>query len=383
MEQFHFLPGQNYDCVRCAKGCGVPWRIHVDPYSERKVSGTALELRVIEQHGASFVNNPEGSTLVARRPDGNCVFLGSDRLCTIHGELGVDAKPMGCREFPFLIRPTPDGISVGVSFFCTAVQRNQGRPLEAHADEVREIMKGIRFKALGDEPIPVRGVAVLDWPGYRAVERLLLKSIDESGLQSGMGRLILTLCRLIASQVPLEASNLDAAVERAEAGFMERDLINRSQNEFFAAAIVGMLEAPAPEQRRGLTEALLERRLVAMPRFGWQGPAMEIETRREALQGRMDGEIERYLRALIHRKFLALERPLLDNLAVLYLLPHLLRTYTALASLSRRADEPDMDDYYRALDIVEMDLVTHVRGLEELYGAVAEAHYNQIAALGT
>jgi Fe-S-cluster containining protein len=382
MEQFNILPGQNYDCVRCAKGCGQAWRIHVDPYSERKVSGTALELRVIEQHGVSFIKESEGSTLVARRPDGNCVFLGSDRLCTIHGELGVDAKPIGCRQFPFLIRPTPDGISVGVSFFCTAVQRNEGRPLEVHADEVREIMKGIAFKPIGDEPIPVYGAAVLHWPGYRAVERLLLKSIDESGLQFGIGRMILAMCRLITSQLPLEESDLEAAVESTEAGFIERDSIIRSQNEFFVANLIGMLEAPSPEQRRGLTEALLERRLVSLPRFGWQGTAMEIETRREALQGRMDGEIERYLRALVHRKFLALERPLLANLTVLYLLPDLLRTYTALASLARGADEADMDDYYRALDIVEIDLVTHVRGLEKLYNAVAEAFFNQIATLG-
>jgi len=383
MDDLLFLSGQNYDCVRCAKGCGAPWRIHVDPYSQRQVSGTPLELRVVQDFGHSFVDDPAGPVVVARKPDGNCVFLGEDRLCGIHGQMGVEAKPIGCRQFPFLIRPTPDGISVGVSFFCTAVQRNEGRPLEVHGDEVREIMKGIRFKPLGEEPIPVYGDRSVDWAGYRAIESHLVGAIDAHGFQAGIGQVIWALSRLVARGDELSPGALAAAVAAAVPGQLEGDSVIVSQNEFLTAALIAMLESPSPEITRQLTEALLEgHEPVSLPRFGWSGLSLEIEFRRESMVGaRLDGEIERYLRALIHRKFLAMERPLLANLAVLYLVPRVLRTYTAISSLARAAAEPEIADYYRALDVVEVDLVTHTKGLDALYAALADSFFRQIAAV--
>lgn len=383
MDELLFLAGQNYDCVRCAKGCAAPWRIHVDPYSQRQVTGTQLELRVIQNYGASFVDDPTGPVVVARKPDGDCVFLGEDRLCSIHGEMGVEAKPIGCRQFPFLIRPTPDGISVGVSFFCTAVQRNEGRPLEVHADEVREIMKGIRFQPMGLEPIPVYGDATVDWTGYKAIEAELLRAMDAHGFQVGTGQVIWALSRLVSQGRPLEPAALAQAVAAAPPGQLEGDSVIVSQNEFLTAALVAMLESPGPESTRGMTEALLEgHEPVTFPRFGWTGLSLEIEFRRENMVGaRLDSEIDRYLRALVHRKFLGMERPLLANLAVLYLVPRVLRTYTAIASLARQAAEPEAADYYRALDVVEVDLVTHTKGLDALYAALADSFFRQIAAV--
>ncbi len=383
MDELLFLSGQNYDCVRCAKGCGAPWRIHVDPYSQRQVSGSPLELRVVQDYGASFVDDPTGPVVVARKPDCDCVFLGEDRLCSIHGEMGVEAKPIGCRQFPFLVRPTPDGISVGVSFFCTAVQRNEGRPLEVHSEEIREIMKGIRFMALGDEPIPVYGDRTVDWEGYKAIEASLLQAIDAHGFQAGIGQVIWALSRLIARGESLDPVRVAEAVAAATPGQLEGDSVIVSQNEFLTAALVAMLESPSPEITRGMTEALLEgHEPVTFPRFGWTGLSLEIEFRRENMVGaRLDTEIERYLRALVHRKFLGMERPLLANLAVLYLVPRVLRTYTAIASLARQAAEPEIADYYRALDVVEVDLVTHTKGLDALYAALADSFFRQIAAV--
>jgi hypothetical protein len=76
-----------------------------------------------------------------------------------------------------------------------------------------------------------------------------------------------------------------------------------------------------------------------------------------------------------------MERPLLANLAVLYLVPRVLRTYTAISSLARSAAEPEIADYYRALDVVEVDLVTHTKGLDALYAALADSFFRQIAAV--
>src|SRR5262249_51236104 len=50
-----------------------------------------------------FAHSPEdNATIVARRPDGTCVFFDrdGDRLCAIHRAAGPDALPSACRHFP-------------------------------------------------------------------------------------------------------------------------------------------------------------------------------------------------------------------------------------------------------------------------------------------
>lgn len=50
--------------------------------------------------------------------DGTCIYLGEDRLCTVHKHLGSDQKPLVCRLFPLTIVQAEDGVRVGTPLRC-------------------------------------------------------------------------------------------------------------------------------------------------------------------------------------------------------------------------------------------------------------------------
>lgn len=373
--EFHFLPGQNYDCVRCAKGCTSSLRVEVDPFSQRTVSGSPLELRIIEEHGGSMnLDDQDGRTRTARKANGDCVFLGDDKLCLIHSEMGIEAKPMACRAFPFSITPTPDGYYVSVSYFCTSAQRNSGRPLSEHQGEVEEILKGIRFSMVGDKPIAVDEHRTMEWEAYKKLEAFLDQQL------SGPGRPEAAVARALTAVAEVDKPVIGAADLDFSAG---RDRITgnpefQAQTEFLTAALVGFLESPDPSATQALSLALLDGDWVELGRWDWSGMAFELK---EIQTDEFDSEIKRYLRALLFGKFLT-QRPLWLHLSLVYLLPQLVRFYSALSARARDADEPEIEDFYRAMDTVEIEIGSHARGIDPILAAVGSAYGSLLAVPG-
>lgn len=371
-----FLPGQNYDCLRCGKTCRSKVRIHVDPASRRRVESSDVGRLVGLGPGEPpVVEEPDGAVVAARK-DGHCAFLRADDLCALQAELGVDAKPLGCRQYPLFLRPTPEGLVVGVSFFCTAVQRNHGRPLAAQADEIAGILQGIRLRPLGLEPLPLSPEVAVDWAGYRALERFLEEGFLQEEAELRLGRALLGLAGLAgetARNAPagtvLDASAVELALRRARP--LEEHPVLASQEAFCAAALVAMVESPDPERTPELTRDLLEGRRVHLPLLDWTGTTADLVALDPAPEA--PAQTLRYLWALLHRKFLALDRPVVDNLVVLRLVPRLLRFYAAVAARRRGVGRPELEDVHRAFDVLELDMVSHARGLDGLFAAFGGA----------
>lgn len=372
--EFHFLPGQNYDCVRCAKGCTSTLRVEVDPYSQRVVSGSPVELRVIQQHGASLSEDPDGRVRTARQANGHCVFLGEDKLCAIHAEMGIEAKPMACRAFPFSITPTPDGYYVSVSYFCTSAQRNSGRPLAEHRAEVEEILKGIRFSMVGDTPLVVDEHRRMDWEAYKKLEAFLNEELSRPGRpEVAVARALTAVAEVDRAVIGAADLDISAAGDRITGN---PDF--EAQTAFLTAALVGFLEAAEPSATQALSLALLDGDWVELGRWGWSGMGFELQ---EIKTDEFDAEIKRYLKALLFGKFLT-QRPLWLHLSLLYLLPELVRFYTALAARARDADEPEIEDFYRAMDTVELEIGNHARGIDPILAAVGSAYGSLLAVPG-
>lgn len=362
-----FPPGQNYDCLRCGKTCRSKVRIHVDPYSRRHIEGSPLGRRIALEVGTPpVVEDADGAVVTARR-HGQCAFLREDSLCAIQAEMGLEEKPHGCRQYPLFLRPTPDGMVVGVSFFCTAVQQNHGRPLAAQADEIQAVLEGIRLRPLGFDPLAAGGGVEMDWAAWRALEAFLSERFSQEDPEVALGRAIAGLAGAIAQGLPLDGARMAAALAGAQP--LEARTEVASQEAFFAAALVAFAESGDPAATPLLTRALLEGGEVRLPLIGWRGSVSDLATV-AAWEG-TQAETLRYLRALVHRKFPALDRPVLDNLALLRLLPRVLRLYAAAATLARGGERTEREDYFRALDVVEMDMVSHARGLDGLFGAFA------------
>lgn len=374
--KLEFLPGQNFECTACSRCCRG-WTVHVDPATSQRLERAPVNLDVSRELGRpALESGPEGAITASR--DGSCVFLDERQLCRIHDRMGSAAKPLGCRQFPFLIRPTPEGIRVGISLFCTSARENRGRPLASYEGEIRALLDEWAFRPVGDEAIAVHQDRTIAWPDYLALEGLLEEGLHTRPPMPAVGGPLLGVCRWIRA-----GGDWATVLSQAAAEPFPRDEVLASMEAFFLASLVATLEA-GQDEARGLTEALLAGDHVRLPRLGWEGPGSTIAVF-GATRPRpewLDEQVARYLQGLLFVRFPALNRPLLDNLALLYLLPPLLRWYATAAAVARLAPAIEREDFYRALEVAERELVTHGRGLDRLYSAFARAFLDEVAGPG-
>jgi Fe-S-cluster containining protein len=109
-----------YGCRHSGACCTAGWTIPIEsPAFER------VRLHLGEQKTALHFTRvgalPEGTAaIVGVREDGACAFFESDRgrLCAIHRELGPDALPSACRQFPRVVVHDPRGMRISLSHFC-------------------------------------------------------------------------------------------------------------------------------------------------------------------------------------------------------------------------------------------------------------------------
>lgn len=100
-------------CLACGGSChGIQVPVLGDEERQR-VERLAAELGVAEPI-------VEGRL---RRVDGHCVFLGEDRLCTLHRVFGGASKPRLCQQYPLIVLRADGEVRVGLDPTCyTAIQ---------------------------------------------------------------------------------------------------------------------------------------------------------------------------------------------------------------------------------------------------------------------
>jgi hypothetical protein len=327
----------------------------VDNESASKIRGSHLALRILQETGKPALQSSHGHMATAQTAQGKCVFLDPQQLCSIQSELGSGSKPTGCHKFPFQFCRTPDGFYVGISFYCSAAQRNQGRPLGVHESGLAQLLS--EEDLLGDDPLPVHGKVTLEWEGYRVLEERLVAR-GTAGLEEALAG----LCDLVI-RAGRRRHQLGAADIIGRGGCRGIDFTAVPLRRAYCTWL-GRLEATTMGQLPALGQALLDEQPIRFQRFGnWTGCLSSVE---EA--GRLDPwaleELERYLKALLFRKFLVMERPVLHNLALLYLLPNLFKACVGLSRLSRVAPSLEAVDIYRAFDECEYTYMTHATGLD-------------------
>ena len=334
----NFLPNQNFECSQCSRCC-QGWRIGVDNATARQLKGSLLELRIVGQTGRAALAYEDGRHTIARKPDGSCAFLNEQELCSIHAEMGATAKPVGCQQFPYRATGTPDGIFVGVSFYCSAVQRNEGPPLQGTPE-------------LGDYPtvgqvLPVTASLYMGWPVYRVLDEFLAQEL-EGPVDVALGRALWALCQLVKRGRGLTPDFMRDLLEKSEVALLPPcEPFALMERHHFGLLVARTEELDAAQ--------LLADKALTYTRFhSWSGRLSQIRA-----AGR-EQELRRYLRALVYRKFLVTRRPLLHNLALLYMLAQLYRFWSGLSALSAPAENCE----FRALDECERRYVTHARDVD-------------------
>lgn len=346
-----FAPDQNYDCVMCGRGCKTAWQIKVAPEEAERIEQHPLGLRVINRNGSAFDKSEDGYVIhFPNLDDPRCGFLLDDNRCEIHAELGIDAKPVTCQQFPFMMTKTPDGIFVGASFFCTSVRENSGRPLQAHEPWLMERMKqGVRATIIDDE-VPLSEEQQTSWADYRAFEQELSRRIGEQGVDLSVQQALVLTALSGLDGAPLAQGWNDFELEDPPLG----GKVNSALDTCHFGLIKLFLEERTPERLQALDAAFDAGQGLAMPEFNWQESWFQLlRFQQQALGERFEDDIDRWVAMQVHRKALICDRPLLNNLWILALVPRFVRTYTAL--LTRRAglDEARREDYYEALSTAE------------------------------
>lgn len=74
-------------------------------------------MRRIDRKSAGW-NDDHDDYMLKTAADGGCVFLMNDQRCSVHAELGPEAKPEGCRRFPLGLVATPTGGRITTEHRC-------------------------------------------------------------------------------------------------------------------------------------------------------------------------------------------------------------------------------------------------------------------------
>ncbi len=141
------LPGQKYSCHGCG-ACCRDFTVQLTPLDLQKLDEQGWR----EQLGQEYVVQFRGHSWLKQTDDGACVFLGDNGLCKVHAQFGLQAKPLACQFFPFMLSPNVRDTHVGISFACGSVAASKGAPLQTHRLDVRRMAELLPASA----PMPVK-----------------------------------------------------------------------------------------------------------------------------------------------------------------------------------------------------------------------------------
>lgn len=137
----HLPVFQRFDCHSCTYCCRN-LVVNVGEADRKHILAAGWETRMPGEK--LFVEYRFGRRTLYRlnrRPDGACVFLGSDNLCRLHAETGPASKPLACRAYPFTAAPGADGVRIDLRMDCPSVAGNEGRTLSVHQAEIARLAR--------------------------------------------------------------------------------------------------------------------------------------------------------------------------------------------------------------------------------------------------
>ena len=282
--------------------------------------------------------------------DENCVYLSSTNRCRIHGSLGAQAKPLTCQQFPFLLTRCPDGVVVGASFFCPAVQQNLGPPLASYRSELETLLLDKPIPSVG-EHVRVAAEQSIPYAEFLEIESYVLDLLA-GDFKSCIAKLMAVLL------LPRDGQRWQDQITRVDTAILADPILEY----LHGMNMIGFVDRAEMGQgavvNQALTGAPIEFRTLG---FKVSLPALQEYAAGITLPW-LQAHKDRYFRALLFRKFLAQPPGLLENLLALSVLPGVIETYTFASALARGAHTPEPADFFVGVERCEKDLVTH--GLE-------------------
>ena len=351
--------------------------------------GTQLLGEIEARYGEPFHCKGEPPKhFMNRKPGGECVFLESGEvdsraceLCSIHRDIGYQAKPTTCKNFPFIVVETPDDIRVGASFYCHAIQQNAGRPLSAHQDSLADFPPARRM-SVGRNPVVLFDEHTTDWEGYK-----VLVDFIEAGASQGetyetrfiraLLGLSLAILKAPAGSGHVEAELIHSELERSHAELPSQTWFQMQMASCLHGTTL-FLECNEPNESRALMTELFAGEQVKLPACHWEGSVDELMAFREQpLPEELQQELVRYLKSLIFRHYLGTRGAALQGLITLFLNSALIRQYSRLMA-AVAGETLALRHLHAAFSMCEHDLMYHGAGFEKLWHSFARALLAQL-----
>ncbi len=372
LPQINFLPGQHFECTACGKCCKGAWNIAVDEESFRTIQ-ESKSFGKRKSEGYIPLTVSDGGASVGRKESGGCVFQDDNNLCDIHGELGLEKKPLVCQTYPNMLTNTPEGYFVSLSFACPAVLNNAGTPMEEKRDHLGRMLaragKAVPQNVPLTDRVKVAGDATVAWTEYLKQEEHMLGAFKpQQPPQSGLS---------MAEQVAMAAmtGQLDVLVENGFQPFAPTEYAGQLLEVFSVNCISIMELEKAPEKRVDFMNELMTEAGVLSPRYGCQLPAFSAQPKARLSDLSL---IHYYFQNVVFGKRLT-SASLLDGLLTLAVGLALLVYYLEVF----RAAHPEQTAKEMAFELIEGDVVTHSRGLNVLLDEFPNALVAYLAEMAT
>ncbi len=132
-----------FSCGSCTACCNQPWRTMIEADKAKALDGHDFS-KYPQLAGQTFytpaADGRAGFFDLAKGEGTKCLFLDTDGLCIIHKELGAEAKPAMCRQFPFLPSRTWTDDRLALNHGCPTVQRNKGELLTEQVGDIVAVL---------------------------------------------------------------------------------------------------------------------------------------------------------------------------------------------------------------------------------------------------
>ncbi len=165
---------------KCCKG----WQVQADRQTAEALPGL---LKGIPRYEGVEVLGPRTESLLHARDldfsKGQCVFQNPDERCDLHARFGPAAKPLICRQYPYLAIQTPLGIEISLTYSCpsaAALLLGEG-PLRILKDPPQAPDMAYTKGIPEHYPVQVDPLSPLTWEGFHLAGDLLRGLLSSGG----------------------------------------------------------------------------------------------------------------------------------------------------------------------------------------------------------
>ena len=256
MKQIRALPiVEKWDCHGCSHCCRAT-TIQLDQEDLQQ-----LQRQKWEEHpdfqGRKTVQREHPLSrrrVLAKQPDGSCIFLNDAGRCLIHERFGAAAKPKICRLFPLQVVPLGDFSLLTARRSCPSAAADRGRPVSQHLAELKKSGILARSQAPRKDPPKLGRQRSRDWSEFLAAADTLAGLVTDTNLPR-VRTIVhgLRFCDLLESSKTARVKAEDwkelmqllaqMAPEDAGAAFRDRQPPSRGANALFRQLAVHYLRA--------------------------------------------------------------------------------------------------------------------------------------------